>query len=325
MAKESKRLTQARYDEIQKRQSRAVFGAEYQPAMRATKEEAPRIAIASAMKTRRLGRHMHLMSPHELAAAVIALYNPNVKDIHEQKVLSPMPSAHPLFDYPGINNSLLLPVQGTMNVAERLGVFEFHPGVQLQREGWPVPRFALFPWLGDLLLYCQDPVGIYCVNWNVKPEPEDFYRPMRTDTPNRRPKRAREKSIARHSVEEIYYADVGVRTEFITHDRRLTQVIENLLICHGYDIQEVDLNPGVREQMVARLNACLRNHGGPLEAMFSLVRSFGCSLTDCQRVFYQSIWRRELRIDLYKPILPEHPLWPEERDVLREVADRFRR
>ena len=29
--------------------------------------------------------------------------------------------------------------------------------------------------------------------------------------------------------------------------------------------------------------------------------------------------------DLYKPILPEHPLWPEERDVLREVADRFRR
>ncbi|KOP61401.1 hypothetical protein OX90_00905 [Pseudomonas coronafaciens pv. porri] len=52
------------------------------------------------MNSRKLGRTIHLMSIPERVFAQLALFNPAVFDLHEQKMLHIDPAVHPLFGHP---------------------------------------------------------------------------------------------------------------------------------------------------------------------------------------------------------------------------------
>ncbi|PPS23817.1 hypothetical protein BVY11_28955, partial [Pseudomonas amygdali pv. morsprunorum] len=82
------------------RQAGFRWGDKYVPSTLAVPGEAPKISRACRMNSRKLGRTIHLMSIPERVFAQLALFNPAVFDLHEQKMLHIDPAVHPLFGHP---------------------------------------------------------------------------------------------------------------------------------------------------------------------------------------------------------------------------------
>jgi len=313
----------ARMKRIYARQSKPAFGAKYQPAIRATREEAPKISWAFAMFDNKLGRVMHLLSTHELAAALFARYIPNCWDVHEQAMLWTEPHTHPLFDYPGVDATTLTPVEGTLLAAHRLGHLAFHPKIRVPSRD-DIEGQVAYPLIGDLLLFLSDEQGRYCVNWPIKRAAEDFWRPTPFAGQKNMP-RAIRRAIARTEIEMAYYESAKIRSHLVFFQPRFRRVVANLRLLHGFEVRRVQLPDEHRYEMVRRFNAAMANGGSATDQYLSLGARFACPWTTCQTVFFQAIWRRELRVDLYQPILTEYPIEPERQDFLDDIKDWFRR
>ena len=268
---------------------------------------------------------MHLLSSHELAAVLIALYITICIDILEQKMLWVDEHTHPLFGYPGVDVARLPSVAGTVAVAEALGILKFHPRMWLEdpesesREAVPAPL------IGDLLLVLKDFNGIYCVDWMIKRSYADFrLPPVGMPTPRNR-ELAIKKAVARTELQIGYDASAEIRAQLIAHEPRLTEVVANLRVLHGYHILPAVVTPLARRYMLAAFQAGMEHGIPPLEIYPRLCARFNCGWSACQTVLYQAIWRRDLRVDLYSPIFPDHPLQTESKDLLVDIYDWYRR
>ena len=108
-----------RCDAAFRRQARYRWGAEYEPAIKAVKGEAPPGSSPLAFFSRRLGRTMHALSIGEATFIALALYHPLVWDIHEQHVLHPYPADHPLAAHPLHRHQPWPSTTGTLRILTR--------------------------------------------------------------------------------------------------------------------------------------------------------------------------------------------------------------
>ena len=317
----------ARLKEIVRRQHEIRWGADYQAAIQATPAEAPNISRASVLAPRKLGgRDMHLLSPPERAFALLALHNPDVVEIHEAKMLSPEPRPHPLAGFPGVLAADLPHLKGIIDVAERLG---YEHLLRLVKEEPPLdpenPRIFVFPFVGDLLLYVvRSGEAPYCVNWNIKDEVQAFKQP---GAPNSKRRLVAEEvaELPRNEMERVYYADAGVRTEHLALEQLDAHVVANLTQLFIHHDGALDLTDARRSELRDRFTAALETGVAPLDVIQLCVARGRFTVHECRTYLWQALWRREIRCDLFKPVLIDRPLRRETVDVLETYGYWFRR
>ncbi|MNF26333.1 hypothetical protein D3C81_485610 [compost metagenome] len=307
---------------IIERQLSFQWGDQYQPSIRASRSEGPSISRLRELNWKRYGRTLHLLSTPEVRAVNLALYNPNVFEIHEQKMLHPTPTTHPLFGHPLAQTMLLASHKGTLDVAERLGKLRSHPTIWIddgeQRERFP------FPYLGDLLLYlkCSDS-SPYCVNWTVKNTESDFneHRRSKVKTLKQR-QRDKERAEIRHEIERIYYLDAGIRTQRIVKNSIDDEVSANLDMCMSAEDRLITLSPLTVKDFTQSLNQAIGTDTTAAEIINKYTSHHG-KAHEFRMLFYRAVWRRELLLDLFQPILIDRPMNPQDQDVLDVYSSYF--
>jgi hypothetical protein len=323
MAMTGKFMSEERLRAITKRQERPAWGADYQPAIRATRAEAPRSSRPTILRPRGLGRDMHLMSVPESAFALLALFNPAVFDIHEQHLISTLPALHPLTGHPKAESLRLADLPGSIAIAEKMGILDRHPRIffaDLGEGGTWVP----FPYIGDLLLFVCDQEGPYCVNWTVKNEAEEF-RAKRLLPGMRRRKVRADVDDERHQLEAAHFAHAGIPTVQQSLPAISIDLVRNLRNLHAWDARDYDIDESTREAVTFAMRATVGSSTIAYHRMRELSQSLGCSTEAVKAITNSAIWRREIRVDLFRPMPVDRPLRAEHVDPLAKYARWFKR
>ncbi len=130
---------------------------------------------------------------------------------------------------------------------------------------------------------------------------------------------------ARHEIELAYYRDADIRSEAIAGDEIDDVVSENLLRSNCYAVRELRLSSTQIEDIEGVLGVSLEAGLPPAIAIDRLCRKGRITSEEGRTVFYQAIWHRRLRVDLFTEILIDQALYPETTDVLDFYADWFAR
>lgn len=321
-----KGVTPERLRTILQRQEKQRWGPDYTPSIQATPAEAPSISRAATLSSAKLGREIHVLSSSEKAAALLALYHPHLVDLHEQKMLSPTPRPHPLTDYPGDSSPNLPPLKGTLSAAQRLDYLHIHPCVRVSDKDEPSgKRWVPFPYVGDFLLYMRNPSGgLYCVNWSIKDSEQDFERPGPSKRPRRLSANDIQAALARHVIEDVYYADAGIPTVKIAGEQIDEHVAANLAQLFVYHKTRLNISAEHQLNLLSNFQAGLADDITPMEVILSTRSHSDVTVCDCIAVLYQAIWSRKLRVNLFKPVVIDRPLRLEQRDVLDVYARWFK-
>lgn len=141
----------------------------------------------------------------------------------------------------------------------------------------------------------------------------------------RNAKSALEQAQFRREVEHLYYSDALISTSDCAEEdipKHLRNTARDLatwaLRTHAYSEPH-------RLEIVGTFRDALRRGLTPNEVIGRLTRGSKQHEEDHRVVLYQAIQKRELRVDLFQPILPDFPLLPEKRDVLVEFSAWFAR
>lgn len=297
-------------------------GAQYQPAIKAVRGEAPSMSRCSQILSSKLQRSVHVLSSTEAAAAVVALHCPALVDLLEQRCLPLEPARHPASLYNDASPNLLW-LPGTIRVAERLELTKYQPRfVAEDADGaYHVP----IPLVGDLLLILRDAAGVYAVNWTVKRTEEAFLERQGLRPLRRRSHESVMHATARHRIEEVCYQECGIPTHRVTRATFDQTLVDNLRMLIPWDSRRTDLQELQREEMVSAFCGIVGTERAPLDLLESLGKQFRCERRDCLVVLYQAIWRRELIVDLFKPVLVNKPLRPERTNPFHRYAQLFAR
>ena len=322
-----KGMSLQRLKTIYQRQRNASWDTSYIPSMLATPREAPAISRAYILTPAKLGgRETHLLSSAELSAALLGLYCPQVVGLQEQRMLSPEPTLHPLWTFPNIERDRLLPLQGVIEVADRLGCLDVLPKIWVPEPQSPSQKIPMvFPWLGDLLWAVTRGDGsVYCVNWSIKDTQEGFTRNTFKLSAKTKNIEAAETLLARHEIEETYYKDTKILTIRVAGENIDKHVRENLRQLFAHHRRKTTLNESQKNEVILKLQYGLQEGLSGKEVIEVLAARKGYSIADCCTLFYQAIWNRELRLDLFRPVLINCPMRPEIQDVAEKYADWFR-
>lgn len=322
----SHKISEARLRTILKRQQPAAFGAAYVPAIRAVREEAPRISRFQEVWFHLFDRYISTLSVPERMVLHIILYCPWLFDLHEQWMLPYLPTPHPLSGHV-LASSLQLPdFRGTLTVADELGVLKFHPTVTCKpKDGEEFGEVVPFPWIGDFLLFLKDSKGPYCNNITVKSTAEEFEVPQVGVKPSTDILRAAAHERARHKVEEVLTKDVSIPTIRVAADEVNRVVVANLEQIYGWCKRRDPFTSEQREEIVDAFREGVVVQIPAQEVIHHLAATHGFLPKDLKTAMYQAIWRRKIRIDLYQVFFTDHPLIPEHTDVLDEFAHWFKR
>lgn len=312
---------QERFSLIMTRQSRFEWGGEYVPSTLAIPREAPKGSRNSRLRSRKLGRTLHLLSRPEKLFTQLALYNPNLFELHEQKMLWPIHAPHPLRGHPLTKGTFPPPLSGTVEIAKDIG-FKHYEIVMEDAEG--NRRKMPFPYQGDLLLYLLNDDGAPSViNWTVKDDPLAF-RERRSGKAKTavQQKKDREHAELRGELERRYYASAGIRTVEVSRDL-VSPVIQanlDLLFC----MHDLDFSVGssLLDDFGAEVADAVER-GDPV-AYIAIEYSARWGFRD-QFIakIYQDIWDRKILVDFNEPILIDHPIVTGGCDPLLEFGSLF--
>ncbi len=320
----TKGISPQRLEQILSRQKINRWGKDYIPAIMATRNEAPSISRPSILSSKKFERGIHLLSVPERNAALLALYHPNLIDLHEQKMLPTGPSPHPLGGHSSKIGVSLPSMRGTVAVADALGFMDLHPKVSVQDPRNPETKMWVpFPFVGDLLLFMEMNSQTYCVNWTVKQKSEDFKNSRLITKRRVNDTRGARKAIARHQVEEVNYEDAGIRTVRVTEDSIDLNVVSNLHLLFGYSKSQLDISDEQRKEVVDKFIVALSQGMSGLEVIHALTERGQYTVHQCLTVFYQAIWGRTLRVDLFCPLLIDRPLRQEKQDLIDVYSSFF--
>ena len=322
-----KGISLARLKTIYQRQQNTPWDVSYVPSILATPSEAPASSRAYTLTPAKLvGREVHLLSTPESDAALLGLYHPNVVGLQEQRMLSPEPALHPLWSYPGVDRSTLPALRGVIDVADRLDYLDLLPRVWApdpERPGEKMP--LVFPWVGDLLwAIAKDKSHVYCVNWTIKDKQKDFSRKIGRLEGKHETLDVPRMLLARHEIEAEYYMDVCIQTIRIAAENIDSHVADNLRQLFLHHGSQLSLQADQREELLAKFQNAMQLGISPAEVITLFAGRRGFSVDDCRSALFQAIWNRELRVDLFRPILINCPMRPETRDVVEVYADWFR-
>ena len=318
----SKQINQSNYKTIYQRQENPPWDNSYVPGILATRNEAPSISIACTLTPAKLGgRFVHLLSKNERNAALLGLYSPDVFGLQEQRMLSPEPCLHPLNTLSVANPFKQIHLDGVIQIAENLNCLDMLPKILLKTKSGE-SLTAVFPWFGDLLWGIKKDEKLSCVNWSIKNKIEDFfldrskkYSPISTPSND---------LLARHQIESEFYLQGEIPTYNIAGDQIDKQVIGNLRRIFLHHRRPIGLPPEKINE-VKRAFQMAMEIGLPASDVIEnfAIRKF-YSVEDLKNIFYQSIWRRELLVDLFSPVLINTPLMQMKRDVLDVYSDWFK-
>jgi len=314
-----------RLKRIYERQVPARFGREYIPAILATRAEAPPNSRPSMLYSELVGRDLQFLSPNERAVALVVIRHRCCFEFHEQKMLSPEPSTHPLFGHRQGMGLKLPPVRGTLDVADRLGFIDIHPIVRACDPKQPESSKSLpSPYIGDLLVFYCDELGPYLINYTVKDKAVDFARTYQHA--RRDPEKDAYLAHARHEIEKAYYADAGIRTIRVAAKEDIDPIVfQNLDHVATKSVQPIDITPE-QESVIVDLFIQAQYRGIPPYDMFEAhQRKLRCDWSTAYIVLARAIWQRRLRVDLFRPVLPNWPLNAEEVDIFDKYGNWFQR
>ena len=305
------------------------WGKDYQPANLVTALEAPSKSRPSGLLALKLeGRYLIAQSKVERAALLLALYHPSVVEIHEQKVLSVDPAPHPLFGHPLAIGLDLPPLAGTVAVADRIGCLSRHPMISMQNESNPHEDcWVPFPFIGDALLYLQDEIDPFCVNWTIKKDEKSFQLRMPGNKPVQKAPEPNISELQRHQIEEVFYMDGLIPTYRITLDKIDKEVRINLLNLHNWYTRPTLslIDDEKREHILNYYNQAIGSEVVQFELAKLASQKYSVDLYDAKLILKQGIWSRRLRVDMFQPILDNGPLNREKKDVLDVYAQWFAR
>ncbi|WP_027467882.1 hypothetical protein [Deefgea rivuli] len=314
------RLLIKRYFE---RQSQSKFGKDYQPAIKAVPSEAPSISRCSRLYWPRFERELHLLSEVERCACLLALYNPCLFELNEQRVLWTQPRPHPLSEHPLIRETTLPPLPGLYHIAKRIGVERTLRTVWLTDDA-DSPHVKL-PYVGDLLLFLTDEQGPFLVNWSVKSTDSGFEQQLGQRPSARRSERSQGRAKIRHQLEELNYSEAGIQTIRITGTKLDKQLCANLSQLYPWVIRKMTLHADSRAKIIAEYQQIIGTPSSPLDILPTLLTRYHCTREEAQNTLYRGIWERILPVDLFNPILFDRPLRFAKLDPLVHYADWFRR
>lgn len=306
---------------ILSRQSGFEWGDIYIPSTLAIPREAPKGSRISRLNSRKLGRELHALSSPEKVFTQLALSHPDLIDLHEQKMLWPLKSGHPLRGHPLMKGVFLAPVRGTVEIAKELGFKHYEIGVDM-----PDGSRAMipFPYQGDLLLYLMGEDGIpYAVNWTVKDRKEAFGERRLSDakTPVQQ-KKDRTHARLRAELEKTYYASAGIRTVQVSLDELPPTVIANLDLLFMAHRLPPTLELSVLDDFSDALREAV-NDGEPVAYVaIRYAERWGRRDQFISKI-YQDIWERKLPANFFKPILIDHPLSTDDGDLLKVYGALF--
>lgn len=321
------RITSSRLELIRKRQWKDRWGADYDAAIHATPKEAPGISTPCVLLPQKLGgREFHTLSQPETWAALLAFHYPKTWEVHEERILYPGPRSHFLFGHERARGLSFKPFAGTIDVADRLGMLSKHPRVRLRRGSdsrlW---QMTPFPYIGDLLLFLEDQVGPYLINWPIK----DKYKNFRRRGPHPKGKAQLDvddpDAIARQLLEETYYGDADIRTQPVAGEAIDFDLRCNLADLFGDHALVIDIVDDQRERIMELYRSAIGADAPAYGVAREAASRFNLSERDAVALIRQGIWRRELRVDLFRPVLMDRPLHPEVEDVFRRYGHWFAR
>jgi hypothetical protein len=305
---------QQRFGQIVSRQGRFKWGDVYVPSTMALPGEAPKGSRISRLNSRKLGRTLHAMSTPERVFTQLALYHPDLLDIHEQKMLSPVTTGHPLRGHPLTHGTFPRPLRGTLEIATEIG-FKHYEIAIINAAGnrQKVP----FPYQGDLLLYMKGHDGIpYAVNWSVKDKKEAFTERRRSSvkTPVQQ-RKDRDHAQLRARLEEEYYASAGIRTVQVSLDMIEPAIIANLDLLFAMHDLPATHSEELFEDFGCGVQEAIRTGCPVAEVVIEYGARWGHRDQFIARI-YQDIWNRKLAVNLFEPLLIDHPLSNEHQDLL---------
>lgn len=312
--------------EYARRQLPRRWGQHYEPAIKAVRSEAPSSSHCFLLKAIALNRDVHALSIGERNAALHALWHPGLLELQEQRVLWPMATEHPLHGSPYVRSRVELPpLHGTFAVAKRLQIAHNHPTVKGPKEAASSVRSKLlpFPLVGDLLLFLQDELGPYCVNWNIKDDHSSFKKQTHGSLRRRSSDNARNKVADRQRIERELYADAHVPTIEIAQTDFDPIVVANLLMLLPIRVSGVPF--AATRDLDLMLNEGLEEERPPIETFSRVIQRHRVTQLECIEVAKQLVWAKRVPVDLYKPVLWDQPLSIPQRCVIKEHVAWFRR
>ena len=321
------RTNEATLKRISERQWVDHWGQNYTAAIFANPKEAPGISTGTILTPQLLGRRdFHTLSRNETWAALLALHHPSIWELWEQRILYPCPRTHFLFGHNRAVGQTFSRFEGTIDVADRLGILNKHPRVSVKKGEDPQSRqMAPFFYIGDLLLFLKDEHGAYLLNWPVK----DKYKDFRRKGPHRfgklHPDVDDKGAIERNLLEETYFSDAGIRTQQIAGeaiDFELRCNLYDLFLDHAIDIK---IEQDVRDQIMDVFREAIGTQILAYKVVREVATKFRVPERESLSLLRQGIWQRELRVDLFRPVLIDRPLRAEVRDVFDVYGYWFKR
>jgi len=303
------------------RQDPPTFGEGYIPAILATREEAPSSSRYAQYFDRRLGRAVHFLSQQEQKVGLILLYFPTLFELQEQRVIHFDSRPHPLDGHPRAGRTRFQPLRGACEVAESLGVLKHYPVIRFSQGG--VCLRLPYVLVGDLLGFFMGARGPYCVNLNIKATREDFHRPTPWTRLSVDQSTSYEKVAARHLIERVRYEEAGIRTVEVAAQEQVDDALfANLRSIFLWQKRRCNLPEQLQREIIDEFRSGALTGLSALDVMKRLVgRQNRLQIEELKRVFFQAIWRRKLRLDLFQPVLVDEAMQPEKRDLLEVYAD----
>lgn len=320
------KITWDRLVQIGKRQREDRWSPHYLAGIFADPLEAPSISTATILRPGKLGgREFHTLSFNETCASLLALYNPACWEVFDQRAMSTTPRPHLLQGHPKADGLNLSPYLGTLEVAERLGTLSKHPKVRgkigTNESNWP---WVPFPYFADLTLCLEDALGPYVVDWTVKDKEEDFKR--RGVRKSRvRPDRDDPAVMARTALQELYNHDAGVRTQQVVGRSIDFHVRCNLRELFLDETYAINMDPHAKLELIHELKEAVGKEIPAYIRARQLAQVFKLEAREVVALLRQGIWTRQIRVDLFQPVLMDKPLRREEVDVLSHYAAWFNR
>ncbi|MDP3513750.1 MAG: hypothetical protein Q8S20_13475, partial [Sulfuritalea sp.] len=156
----------------------------------------------------------------------------------------------------------------------------------------------------------------------------DTYRAFKCPPPkaNGKPRRQQESRLAltRHELHKEYFASAHIRSLELAGEAFDFHVAANLRQLFLHHRRPVTLPAELKEEILEKFRAALATGVPPIEVLLIYTERGRCTLHQCRDLFYQFVWNRELRLDLFQPVLIDRPMHAEERDVIEIYADWFK-
>ena len=320
------RANEASLRRIHQRQWHDKWGKKYTASVFADPKEAPGISTGTILTPGLVGRrNFHTLSRNETWAALLALHNPKIWELWEQRILYPSPRTHYLFGHERAIGQSFNRFEGTIDVADRLGILNKHPKIIVKNGSDPqFWQSAPFFYTSDLLLFLEDSEGPYLINWPVK----DKYKDFRRKGPQRFGKISLDDdqgAIERNLLEETYYLDAGIRTQKIAGE-----AIDFNVRCNLYELfldhaVEIEVEIELRNEILGMYREAIGAEILAYKAVKEAARKYKMSDRDALTILKQGIWQRELRVDLFMPVLLDKPLRSEFKDIFETYSHWFKR